>query len=201
MERHYPASGITIEVLYDQMIGGRFKNAHRLPAYQNTCAVRMSYALNRSGLKLGVAPSNDGSIPAPDGYLYWIRVSDLKPYLVKQFKGADEELKLPPIPASLKSDRAAMTTQFKKRVAQAQAWLDEKLVNRRGIVVFDVTGWVGATGHFTLWDGVAKKLLYAPEHDNSSNNDYYFWLTQLVQLDDGTEVLIQLVSVKFWELK
>jgi len=201
MKKHYPASEITIETLYDQMIGGRLKNAHRLPAYKNTCAVRMSYALNRSGLKLGIAPSNDGDILAPDGYRYWIRVSDLRPYLIRQFKGADEELKLAAIPATLINDSSAMAVQFKKRVAQAQAWLDMKLANRKGIVVFDVAGWGDASGHFTLWDGVSKKLAYASPHDNPENQFYYFWLTELRAREDGSKYLVQVISVKFWELK
>jgi hypothetical protein len=58
MEKHYPASGVKTPVLYDQMIGGRFKDLYQHSAYKNTCAVRMSYALNRSGLKLGSANSN-----------------------------------------------------------------------------------------------------------------------------------------------
>jgi hypothetical protein len=201
MERHYPASDISTVALYDQKLGGPFKNLHLDPAYENTCAVRMSYALNRSGLKLGAAPSKGGAVLAPDGFRYWIRVSDLKPYLIKQFKGADEELKLPAIPSSLIADSAAMTVQFKKRVAQAQAWLDTKLANRKGIVVFDVTGWGNATGHFTLWNGASKTLAYAAPHDNPQDNFYYFWLTELREKKDGSKYLIQVVSVKFWELK
>lgn len=201
MQKHYPAGHVKTEVLYNQMLGGRFKNAHLNPAYENTCAVRMSYALNRSGLKLGAAPSSGGDITAPDGYRYWIRVSDLKPYLVKQFRGADEELKLPAIPAALIGNPSAMSAQFKSRVAQAKAWLDDKLAGRNGIVVFDVTGWGNATGHFTLWNGVEMTLAYAAPHDNPNNNEYYFWLTELREKQDGSEYLVQVVSVKFWELK
>jgi hypothetical protein len=201
MEKHYPASGVKTPVLYDQMIGGRFKDLYQHNAYKNTCAVRMSYALNRSGLKLGTAPSKGGNIVGGDGYLYWIRVSDLKPYLIKRFKGADEELKLPAIPAALIGDSGAMSTQFKERVKLAKAWLDAKLADRKGIVVFDVSGWGDASGHFTLWNGAAKTLAYAEPHDNPENNMYYFWLTSLEELDDGTKFLVQVVSVKFWELK
>lgn len=86
MEKHYPASDIAIETVYDQMIDGRFKNRYRFPAYKNTCPVRMSYVLNRNGLKLGVAPNNDGDTIAAKGYRYWIRASDPKPYVVRQFK-------------------------------------------------------------------------------------------------------------------
>lgn len=201
MSKHYPASAISTPTLYDSMIGGRFKELYKNAAYENTCAVRMSYALNRSGLKLGNAPSSGGSIQGGDGYLYWIRVSDLKPHLGTQFKGADEKLDLPLIPAALIADRTAMGEKFKERVKLAREWMDASLQGRRGIVVFDVTGWGDASGHFTLWDGVSKTLAYASPHDDPSNNLYYFWLTELRQKKDGTDFLIQLSSVKFWELK
>ena len=201
MEKHYPAKNITADVLYDQMIGGRFKGANNVPAYKNTCAVRMSYALNRSGLPLGVAPSNDGSPTGGDGFRYWIRVSDLAPFLIKQFKGADEELTLPMIPAALYTDVEAMKEPYIKRRRMAQAWLDTKLAGKKGIVVFTVGGWSGATGHFTLWDGVKKTLAYANHYDNPETSSYYFWLTKYVPPEDGGPALVQASSVKFWELK
>ncbi len=186
--------------LYDTRIGGGFKNLYKHAAYENTCAVRMSYALNRSGLKLGKAPSSGGSMRGGDDYLYWIRVGDLKAELVKQFKGADAELNLKVIPASMLSDKAGMSTLFKERVKQAQEFLDTKLASKNGIVVFEVSGWGDASGHFTLWDGGAKKLAYAEGHDDPNGNHYYFWLTDLREVN-GVERLIQVVKVKFWELK
>lgn len=201
METHYPTSMVKAPFLYDQMIGGGFKGLYKNAAYRNTCAVRMSYALNRSGLKLGTPPSPGGSITGGDGYIYWIRVSDLKPYLVQRFKGADEELQLPLIPASLINDLDTLTARFKERHKLANTWLDSKLAGRNGIVVFDVSGWSDASGHFTLWNGTSRKLAYAEAHDNPENNRYYFWLTDLAERPDGRNFLIQVASVKFWELK
>ncbi|QGZ39158.1 type VI secretion system (T6SS) effector Tae4 (amidase) [Pseudoduganella flava] len=196
MKQHYPDSTVPTATLYDSKIGGKFVKLYEHPAYQNTCAVRMSYGLNRSGLKLGKAPSAGGSMQGGDGYTYWIRVSDLKAELANRFKGADEELALPVIPASMFGDNAAMGAQFKQRVALAQDFLDKKLAGRNGIVVFEVAGWGDASGHFTLWDGGAKQLAYATDHDDASKNTYYFWLTMLA----GDKV-IQTTKVKFWELK
>jgi hypothetical protein len=201
MEKYYPAAAIKTPVLYDQMIGGRFSGLYNSAAYQNTCAVRMSYALNRSGLKLGPPPSAGGSIQGGDGYVYWIRVSDLKPYLVKQFKGADEELRLPVIPPTLLGDMGAMGALYKERVRLAKAWLDTTLANRKGIVVFEVSGWGDASGHFTLWNGSTRTLAYAESHDDPESNRYYFWLTSQTERSDGKKILIQVVEVKFWELK
>jgi len=201
MDKHYPDTRTKTPELYDQKIGGRFKGLYLNPGYQNTCAVRMSYALNRSGLKLAAAPSPGGSIPGADGYQYWIRVSDLKQHLAKRFRGADEELQLSPISASLIGENDAISRQFKERVKTAQAWLDTKLARRNGIVVFEVSGWGDASGHFTLWNGVTRTLAYAEGHDDPQTNMYYFWLTNQAERANGTTALIQVVAVKFWELK
>ncbi|WP_229207277.1 T6SS effector amidase Tae4 family protein [Duganella sp. Root336D2] len=37
-----------------------------------------------------------------------------------------------------------------------------KLAGRNGIVIFETSGYLGATGHFTLWDGKAMELAFAP---------------------------------------
>jgi hypothetical protein len=67
--------------------------------------------------------------------------------------------------------------------------------------VTDVSGWGDASGHFTLWNGVAKTLSYAEPHDDPENDLYYFWLTSMEEREDGTKFLVQVISVKFWELK
>lgn len=201
MSKHYPDSHVSTKALYDSMIGGKFKGLYNHAAYQNTCAVRRSYALNRSGLKMGKAPSRDGTVTGGDNFNYWIRVADLQAHLIQQFKGADEELVLPAIPSSLLNDPSAMSLRFKERVRIARSWLDTKLADRNGIVTFNVTGWGDASGHFTLWDGYAKKLAYAPNHDNAQDNNYYFWLTRLDEEKNGDKRIVQLISVKFWELK
>lgn len=200
MAEHYPASDVATATLYDHMIGGSFEGLYGDPAYANTCSVRMSYALNRSGLRLGAAPSPGGHLLGGDGYRYWIRVADLKAYLSRQFEGADEELTLPLIPSALIDDATALAARFDERVALAKAWLEAKLLNRKGIVAFDVVGWRSASGHFTLWDGTSETLAYAAPHDDPGNHDYYFWLTALGERDDG-QTLIQVAAVRFWELE
>jgi len=200
MKKHYPDKKIFTPDLYDSMIGGGFKNLYKQPAYENTCAVRMSYGLNRSGLKLGKAPSKGGSMEGGDGYTYWIRVSDLKRELDARFKGADEELKLKLIPNSMMSDTDGMRALFHERVQQAKDFLETKLAARNGIVVFEVSGWGDASGHFTLWDSASKTLAYADHHDSPTDGSYYFWLTQLAG-EAPHQKLVQTVRVKFWELK
>jgi len=198
MKKHYPDVSALTPDLYDTKIGGAFVKLYEKDGYANTCAVRMSFGLNRSGLKLPKAPSG-ASVQGGDGYVYWLRVSDLKAELSRRFKGADEELSLSIIPTSMLGDKEAMSKLFKTRVKEGQAFID-KLGTKSGIVAFEVTGWGDATGHFTLWDGSAKKLAYATGHDQPGDNSYYFWLTRLIEAD-GKSHLVQVVKVKFWELK
>jgi hypothetical protein len=200
MKQHYPDSSIATADLYDRMIGGKFKGLYKQAAYQNTCAVRMSYGLNRSGLKLGQAPSSGGSVRGGDGHTYWIRVTDLKKELETRFKGADEALELKIIPNTLIGDNDGLNQVFQERVMQAQDFLDTKLAAKSGIVVFEVRGWGDASGHFTLWDSGSKRLAYADGHDSPSDNNYYFWLTQLAG-DPDKPKLVQTARVKFWELE
>ena len=199
MKKHYPDTSVQTPELYDSKIGGVFANLYVKPGYQNTCAVRMSYGLNRSGLKLPKAPSG-ASVQGGDGYIYWLRVTDLKSELARRFKGADEELSLTVIPTSLLADKDAMSRLFKTRVKEGQAFIDDKLASKSGIVAFEVTGWGDATGHFTLWDAVTKKLAYADGHDQPDQSSYYFWLTKLTE-GEGKSRLVQVIKVKFWELK
>lgn len=200
MKKHYPDSSVLTPDLYDSKIGGLFAKLYNEPGYQNTCAVRMSYGLNRSGFKLAKAPSG-ASVQGGDGHVYWLRVTDLKGEISGRFKGADEELSLSVIPTSLLGDKDAMSKLFKTRVKEGQAFIDTKLGSKSGIVAFDVTGWGDASGHFTLWDGSTKKLAYADGHDQPENNFYYFWLTNLIEEAGKKSRLIQVVKVKFWELK
>jgi hypothetical protein len=51
-----------------------------------------------------------------------------------------------------------------------------------------------------LWDSGSKRLAYADGHDSPSDNNYYFWLTQLAG-DPAKPKLVQTARVKFWELE
>jgi hypothetical protein len=200
MKQYYPDGSVKTADLYDTKVGGPFVKLYDQPGYQNTCAVRMSYALNRSGLRLARAPSAGASVQGGDGYWYWIRVSDLKRELSRRLKRADEELSLTVIPSALIHDKEAISKLYKMRVEEGQAFIDTKLSGRNGIVAFEVSGWDNASGHFTLWEGCTKKLAYADRHDQCDNNAYYFWLTNLIEAGEKPR-LIQVIKVKFWELK
>lgn len=200
MRSHYPGASVPTATLYDQKIRGPFIKLYEHPAYQNTCAVRMSYALNRSGAPLARSASSGGSVRGGDKYWYWIRVAELKAELTRRFQGADEELTLTPVPAKAFGNNEEMARLFDVRVQQGKRFIETRLAGRCGIVAFDVAGWGDASGHFTLWDGEAGQLAYANGHDEPDSASYYFWLTQLSRTPERTKV-IQVTRIKFWELK
>ena len=199
MVANYPDESVDTPTLYDTKISGLFKGLYKAPGYQNTCAVRMSYALNRSGIKLSKTKSSVASVLGGDGFWYWLRVGDLKAELSNRFKGFDEELVLDVIPDSLVADKALFDKAFLERVKKAKEFIDDKILDRNGIIVFEVVGWEDASGHFTLWDGASEKLLYAAPHNNPSDYLYYFWFTKIIT-KDKKQIVQQVVKIKFWEL-
>lgn len=158
--------------------------------WANTCATRMSYALNRSGMRLPKAYSAGGTVVGRDGFNYWIRVRGLKKYLNDRFKGGDIDHKLKPIQ---ELTQESMDT----RSRDAYENIITKIQGKTGIVVFDVTGWRDASGHFTLWDG--KDLVYVGpgDHNNPRSIEYYFWFYRPSASGNPK----QTVRVLFWELK
>lgn len=164
--------------------------------WANTCAGRMSYALNHSGIALDKAPRG-GSFKGADNKHYWFRVSDLKAYLKARFKAGDIEYALKPLPLKLTDEI------FNQRVKDVQTNVLDKISGKHGIVVFDVAGWGNASGHFTLWDGSNLVYVGPPgDHNDQGSAEYYFWLTRPIADDKGNITkIIQTTKVTFWELK
>ncbi|HCL5348818.1 TPA: hypothetical protein N3A45_003977 [Salmonella enterica subsp. salamae serovar [1],40:z35:e,n,x,z15] len=54
----------------------------------------MSYALNKSGVRLGSPPGN-GRVTGDDGVVYWLRVKELRRKLFKLFDDPDFHLLYP----------------------------------------------------------------------------------------------------------
>ena len=134
----------------------------------------MSKALNYSGVLLPKAPSKGGTIRGKDRRNYWIRIKDLKKYLL-------DNLKKPTVD---KKGGVGVVENFK---------------NKHGIIVFDVSGWNNAGGHFTLWDGI--DLLYVgaetPEHNDPTNEAMYYFSMNYMQ----DTVNVKTTRIRLWELK
>jgi hypothetical protein len=113
--------------LVKKAIGGKVD----LPWIKNTCAIRMSRALNKGGYLLPKSYPGLNVISGADGHWYAFRVSELKLYLEKVFGKPKLDYK-----NTRKSGTAPALFQSKK-----------------GIIVFEVDQWSDATGHITLWNG------------------------------------------------
>jgi len=97
----------------------------------NTCAIRVSRALNYGGMPVPHGVRGLSTVKGGDGKSYAIRVRELKSWLESVFG--------PP----------AITHAYAGAGGPAPA----EILGRTGIICFDVDGWDDATGHFDLWNG------------------------------------------------
>ena len=105
------------------MIGGKVAQNGNSGVFQNSCAVRMSYALNQSGENI---PYTKGAtVSGSNGKWYFYRISDLQRYLNSKLGNPQQ---LPP-----------------------QNWRNS-IGAKTGIVNFQAN-WADATGHFDLYNG------------------------------------------------
>jgi hypothetical protein len=177
MYKFYPNSQTKTIDLYETIGGGLLEYYKNDPnSWENSCAIRMSKALNYSGVVLPNAPSKGGTIIGKDKNKYWIRVMDLKKYLYELFHKPDIEEKAGPNAV-------------------------DKFKEKKGIIVFEVSGWGNASGHFTLWDG--KHLIYPgnPNHDDPNSIYYYFNMRYSVRLSNNRKKEVKTQRILLWELK
>jgi hypothetical protein len=203
MIKYYPGSAETTATLYNSKIRGSFTGHEKTQYLQNTCAIRMSYALLRSGFQLPRTKDREASMLGADKKWYWLRVANLRAELSARFGGFDTELHLDMIDARLADDGFAIMPFYLARKAKAEEFLRTRLAGRNGIIAFVVDGWgTDATGHLTLWDGTAQTLAFAPLHDDPESKTYYPWLTEVrLNEDTNAKYLVQVKQVQFWELK
>jgi len=112
-----------------KVIGGNVEkninNSTDAHRWNNTCAVRMSYILGEAGLMI---PNILGqTVSGADGRKYFFRVRDLIGFLKQQW-GKAEVVKYP-------------------------ASGGGTLVGKKGVILFEVSGWSDAQGHATLFNG------------------------------------------------
>lgn len=169
MYKSYPKENIKSSHFYEMVSKAWVLEVAKNPrSWQNSCAARMSCALNRSGIKLS-PPKSRAMVKGDDGYIYWIRVTDLSGFLEEKFKKGDVEYNPKQILSMAKENIDA-------RAAEIQNNFLQKIKGKHGVVVFHVTGWGDATGHFTLWDGANLLYVGEPSHNDPRSTEYYFWL-------------------------
>jgi hypothetical protein len=191
MITNYPDTSVDAITLYTDIGNGLLKMyQNNSNAWENTCAFRMSKGLNYSGFKLPYDNSkyrtkgSSGGVHKGDDKLnYWYRVKELGKYL-------EEHLGSPEFDETLKK----VGLGEKKVGLSKENW--DRLNKMKGIIMFKVSGWGNASGHFTLWDG--SHLIYPgdPLHDNPNSQYYYFHM----KYEQNSKV-IQTDEIKLWELK
>ncbi|MFL5786867.1 MAG: T6SS effector amidase Tae4 family protein, partial [Flavisolibacter sp.] len=88
MNSNYMGSKYTADEVYNSIGGNVLKNHISDPDnFSNSCALRLSKALNKSGVKI---PNVKGkTLKGADGSYYFFRVSDLKVFLINKFGKPD----------------------------------------------------------------------------------------------------------------
>ncbi|WP_080411180.1 type VI secretion system amidase effector protein Tae4 [Burkholderia ubonensis] len=92
----------------------------------NTCALRLSYILSQAGMPIPHIPGQ--TVSGADKRWYFFRVTDFIRFLEQRWGKADV-IKFPPSGGG------------------------STLVDKQGIILFEVSGWSNATGHATLFNG------------------------------------------------
>lgn len=133
-----------------QAIGGKVQ----INAFANTCAVRMSRALNYNSIPLP-GPSSSGSmsvVSGADKKWYAFRVRDLSPWMSRKLTKPNFEI------SKKQGDPFDKTTISKLR----------------GIIGFDIH-FDDATGHLDLWDGT----FFTSEKAGHLSTDYWQAATRI----------------------
>ena len=115
-----------------KVIGGKVAyNIITIPPpyrWENTCAVRMSYILNQSGILIPHVLGK--TVSGSDNRWYFHYVKDVIIFLYQIWGKPDLVVPYPPSGGG------------------------SGLLGKKGVVIFEVSGWNDAVGHATLWDGV-----------------------------------------------
>ncbi|SDH41652.1 type VI secretion system amidase effector protein Tae4 [Pseudomonas abietaniphila] len=116
-------SGAKVAKIIGGFVEKNINNPDPAQRWSNTCAVRMSYIFNEAGL---VIPAIAGqTVSGADKRQYFFRVRNLITFL-RQRWGEPDVVQYPP---------------------------SGEFSGRRGVILFEVSGWSDAQGHATLFDG------------------------------------------------
>lgn len=125
--------------------------------YANACAIRLSRAFNYSGLAIKSGNADSGyRVKGGDGKAYFVRVKHICEFIKKHLGEAD-------LTISGGGDNAK-----------------KQLFDKKGILIFSITGWRDASGHATLWDG------------SGCGDSCYF---------EHNDSRVKTTQIEFWELK
>jgi hypothetical protein len=121
----FDPAGSTAKVA--KVIGGTVAKNITMPGgWKNTCAVRMSFILNRSGMSVPYVAGK--TVSGADKRWYFYRVKDVIDFLTQHWGKPDLMIAFPPVGGG-------------------------QLAGKKGVVLFEISGWTDAAGHATLWNG------------------------------------------------
>lgn len=118
-------SGAKVAKTIGGLVEKNINNPDPKQRWSNTCAVRMSYILNQAGMVIPRIPGQ--TVSGADKRQYFFRVKNLIAFLEQRW-GKAEVVKYPP------SGGGA-------------------LAGKKGLILFEVSGWSDAQGHATLFNG------------------------------------------------
>jgi RHS repeat-associated protein len=187
---NYPTSGSPKEMY--SSVGGKVAEAYNkneskgdANPYANTCALRMSVALNKSGNDLDTDVKNSKgqkmfTLEGGDGKDYALRKSDVKDYMGGKYGKSDISTKI--------GDK-----DFDQKI--------NDIKGQKGVVVFDVSGWSNATGHVTIYDGKGNcgHDCYFPDVIKKENATREAWNAS--HPNENPIEMIKLTGVSLWIAK
>jgi hypothetical protein len=118
-------SGQRVATLVGGYVEKNINNSEPSQKWTSTCAVRMSYILNHAGFIIPKIPGQ--TVSGGDQRQYFFRVKNLITFLEAKW-GKPDVVKYPPTGGGA-------------------------LAGKKGVILFEVSGWDDAQGHATLFDG------------------------------------------------
>lgn len=118
-------SGQRVATLVGGYVEKNINNPEPSQKWTNTCAVRMSYILNYAGFIIPKIPGQTVSGGDQRQYFFWVK--NLITFLEGMW-GKPDVVKYPPSGGGT-------------------------LAGKKGVILFEVSGWSDAQGHATLFDG------------------------------------------------
>ena len=172
---------------YEKVGGQALREFNRnSESYINTCAFKLSYALNYEGMPLNKYISRQQITSRPIAFQnalilgdkannnYFMRVKEIRQFLqLKSVWGNADKPYNPKIMKTKQENIDFYNNEFSK-------------FSKNGVVAMIISGWSDANGHITLCNGKDKKFL---DYDPKLYNNYLLY---------GNIIVTKLY---FWELK
>lgn len=121
--------------------------------YANACALRLSRSFNYGGLII-TSKATGYKVKGGDGKNYLLRVRDMIAFVEANFGNPD---------LVIKPNGQDKSTDFR---------------GKKGVLIFNVTGWGDASGHVTLWNGADcgdHCYFTHPTQPNAKTTEILFW--------------------------